>query len=574
MEKKNKFLQLLAYSVKEKRNWALLAAVILLVTTLLTPYILGVDAEIFIVFGIAEIFIIIFINCLTDNSFFHNESKLAYYSSKPVTVKRQILISIITNIIFAAYLLLLLSMIVIFQGMDYEIFYIYKMIIPWLSVIILLVSLSSLLSGNTLMAGTMSIFNFCLPLIIYLITIFVFSILENLVIGFSSDVLTDYFLNNVYKLDYLYFVVYLERYKSVDAVYFIILLTLLAFISFLIYKLIKRRKNENTGFIVFNGYKYFVSVLACLIIPAFFSISLSRYTGVSNKIALSVLLAALSYYIIIAFIEKSFRISKMSIKVFIVSIFLFIILTGSTVAVANQYKSIVPDPRDVKMAYVGNLHRSVKSVTKFLEGKDADGNLNFEEWKRRNHIITYEEPENIKNITELHKEIIKDQTFNYEYGSRSFVIAYWMKNGKVIIRDYSLTYGNENTNDNKNHAAQNILNAMEYKKQNYPYLYDENFYKGRNLYVKFRQLSDYERVFDNVDLNEIRDCLKEDIDIYAKDRLSFLNLSMNDRYYYKDGTEDDYIIEIYEKISDIDSEYVDEIYIRNDFINTLNYIKN
>ncbi|HBC32002.1 MAG TPA: hypothetical protein DC024_12275, partial [Clostridiales bacterium] len=318
MEKKNNFMPLLTYLIKEKKNWALLSTVIIFLTTLIIPYILRADEEFFIMFGIVELFILVFINCLVDNSFLHNESKLTYYRSKPVTLSRQIIINIVTNAVFTVYLLALIVLSVVFQRLDYEILEVFKMLIPWLSAIILLASLSSILSGNTLMAGAMTIFNFCLPLIILLVTMFIFSILENIVIGFSADVLNDYFINNIYRLDYLYFTRYVDS-KSIDLAYLLLLPIILIFISLLLYKFIKRRKNENTGFIVFNGFKYFVAVLACLIIPASFSISLARYTTMANRIIISALLAVLSYYIIIAFIEKSFKISGSSIKVFIVS---------------------------------------------------------------------------------------------------------------------------------------------------------------------------------------------------------------------------------------------------------------
>ncbi|MDD3750999.1 MAG: hypothetical protein PHU60_02985, partial [Tissierellia bacterium] len=349
MEKKNNFIPMLLYSIKEKRNWVLLSTVIIFLTTLVIPYILRADEGTFILFGIVELFILVFINCLVDNSFLHNESKLAYYRSKPVPLRNQIILNIATNAIFMVYLLALIVLSVVFQGLDYEILEVFKMLIPWLLAIILLASLSSILSGNTLMAGAMTIFNFCLPLIILLVTMFIFTILENTVIGFSADVLNDYFINNIYRLDYLYFTRYAYN-KSIDLAYLLLLPIILIFISLLINKFIKRRKNENTGFIVFDGFKYFVAVLACLIIPASFSISFSRYINIGSRLFISALLAVLSYYIIIAFIEKSFRISRSSIKVFLVSMVIFTAVTGSTVAIANQYKDLVPNPEDVRMA--------------------------------------------------------------------------------------------------------------------------------------------------------------------------------------------------------------------------------
>ena len=579
MEKKNNFMPMLIYSIKEKKNWVLLSTVIIFLTTLLIPYILRVDEEVFIMFGIVELFILVFINCLVDNSFLHNESKLTYYSSKPLTLSRQIMINIVTNAVFTAYLLVLIVLSVVFQGLDYEIFRVFKMLVPWLAAIILLASLSSILSGNTLMAGAMTIFNFCLPLIIFLVTMFIFSILENVVIGFSADVLNDYFLNNIYRLDYLYFIIYTNN-KSVDLVYFLLLSIILIFISMLIRRFIKRRKNENTGFIVFNGFKYFVSVLACLIIPAFFSISMSGYTGIASRLIISALLAVLSYYIIIAFIEKSFRISKLSIKVFAVSMAMFSVITGGTVLFANYYKNMVPNPEDVKIAYVGNQIWSVNAANQFLEGSQP--NDNFEEWKRQRSMVTYDSKENIENIAELHKEILRDQTYYHQstyYGVNNFVIAYWMKDGSTVIRSYTLSPADKRTKEHevKNELANKIINSNDYKKQKFYYLYDEKYYSGRNLYAKLRDVNDYSTVSKNINLNDIRHVLTKDIDnLFIENNSAFIELFMN--YNTRNNKEDMtneqiYLLEIYEKLSDEEENYLDEIYLSDEFVNTLSYMK-
>lgn len=59
MEKKNNFMPMLLYSIKEKRNWVLLSTVIIFLTTLVIPYILRADQEAFIMFGIVELFILV-----------------------------------------------------------------------------------------------------------------------------------------------------------------------------------------------------------------------------------------------------------------------------------------------------------------------------------------------------------------------------------------------------------------------------------------------------------------------------------------------------------------------------------
>jgi hypothetical protein len=571
MEKKNNFMPLLIYSIKEKKNWVLLSTVIIFLTTLVIPYILRADNEFFIMFGIFELFVLILINCLVDNSFLHNESKLTYYMSKPVPLSRQIMINIVANTVFTVYLLVLIIVSVLIQDVDNEILRVFKMLIPWLSAIILLSSLSSVLSGNTLMAGAITIFNFCLPLIILLVTMFIFTILENVVIGFSADVLNDYFTKNIYKLDYLYFTRYVDT--SIDLVYILLLPIILIFIGLLLIRFIKRRKNENTGFIVFDGFKYFVAVLACLIIPASFSISFSRYTGIGSRLVISALLAILSYYIITAFIEKSFRISKSSIKVFGVSMVLFAAVTGTTILVASHYENMVPRPEDVEMAYAGNQIWSVNSVDDFLEGGSRE-DLSFAEWKRNRGMIIYDDIDSIEAITDLHKKVLKDQTYYINpdyYETDSFVVAYWMKDGTAIIKDYRLTPETEFEKDHegKNETANKLLSSYEYKKQRYYYLYDERYYEGRSLYAKVRSMKDYNTVIEEIDLNELRDMLKEDIDNLYFDDTSFAELLMNNMR-SKPIVENDrgYLVEIYEKTSDEDMVYLEELYLNKSFVST------
>ena len=576
MEKKNNFMPLLIYSIKEKKNWILLSTVIIFVTTLLIPYILRVDEGegAFILFGIVELFILVLINCLVDNSFLHNESKLTYYKSKPLTLSRHIVINIITNTAFTVYLLALIVLSIIFQGLNHDILDAFKMFIPWLAAIILLASLSSILSGNTLMAGTMTIFNFCLPLIILLVTMFIFTILENVVIGFSADSLMDYFTDNIYRLDYIYFTRYMD-YKSVDLVYLLLLSIILIFISLLIRRFIKRRKNENTGFIVFNGFKYFVAVLACLIIPAFFTIGVSRYNGVASRLIISALLAVLSYYIIIAFIEKSFRISKSSIKVFAVSMAIFAAVMGGTVIFASQYKNYVPDPEDVKMVFVGNQSWSVSNIDQYLNGSHYNSHMEFSEWKVNHDIITYEDKDNIKNIAQLHKEILKDRTVYYKsdyYTPAEFVVTYWMMDGSRVIRNYQLTQTDKYTKEHeaKDELVNKILNSMEYKKQKYFYIYDEKQYSGRDLYAKLWNANDSRTVLSDINLNDLRDVLKKDIDnLFIENEGSLTELLMNFRRPYTQ----EYSLEIYERDSEDNEKYFYEIYLNDKYENTLKYIK-
>lgn len=522
MEQKrnNIFMPLLMNSLKAKKNWFFLSTVIIFITTLLIPYILGSDGEFFIAFGIVEVFVLVFINCLVDNSFLHNDSKLAYYKSKPATFREQISINIVINLIFAAFLLVLIVLSVVFHNLNYQILDVFKTIIPWLSAGIFLAALSSILSGNTLVAGLMTIFNFALPAIIFLIIQFMFKILENLVPGFSANVLIDLFLDKFYKLDYIYFIVYTD--KGIDFIYFLLLGIILVGITLLIFKMLKRRKNENTGnFIAFDGFKYFVSVLASLIVPALFSIV--SYSGnLTSEIIVSLLMAALTYYIIIAVMEKSFRISGLSLKVFVISMAVFIATTGVTIAFANHYKKVVPDAQDVKMAYVGNNSWVYNEVNNFIENEDDE---ELSEFIKRNNVILYSDKENIETIRNLHRELITNQKYDFgDYYTNSIIIVYYMNDGSYLIRDYKINESNEN-NEVKDEIASNLLNSQEFKEKRFYYLYDEQYYSNNryDLSIQLRHEADLSY---SVDFNELRPYLVKDInEEFSQTKNSFMRLS-------------------------------------------------
>lgn len=585
MEQKrnNIFMPLLLNNLKNKKNWFFLSTVIIFVTTLLIPYILGSDGEFFIVFGIVEIFMLVFINCLIDNSFLHNDAKLAYYKSKPVTFREQISINIIVNVIFAAFLLLLIVLSVVFQSLDYRILESFKSIIPWLLAGIFLSALSSILSGNTLVAGMMTLFNFALPGIIFLIIQFMFSILENLVPGFSSTVLMDMFIEKFYKLDYIYFVIYSE--KSVDVIYYLLLGIILTSITLLTFKMLKRRKNENTGnFIAFDGFKYFVSVLASLIVPALFSVV--SYSGnLTNEITVSLLMAALTYYIIIAVMEKSFRISKLSVKVFAVSMTIFIAATGATVFFANQYKDVVPDAEDVKMAYVGNNRWFYKEIADYIEnedGTDEVSGMNLNEFTKNHSVVLFSDKENIETIRQLHKEIIKNQKYNVggdNFYMSNIVIVYYMNDGSYLVRDYKIDRETSVDADNviKDKLASNLFNSQEFKENRFYYLYDEKYYSSNNYDIDIHLRNDIngKDLTNSIDFNELRLYLIKDIDEefsqskYAFQRMSNYNYEMN--YDYKETGY--YLDVIIRDNNDNTKDMSDTIYIiKESFKNTREFL--
>lgn len=507
-QRKNNFTSLLLYSLKNKKNWFLLSTVIILITTTLIPFILGIEPDVFIAFGIVEIFILVFVNCLVDNSFLHNDSKLAYYKSKPVSFKNQIFINIINNHILAGLLLILVSLSSTVQDSGIGLLDVYKVVIPWLSVGIFLSALSSVLSGNTVAAGLMTIFNFALPGVFYLIIYFMFSILEDFVAGFSADVLMEYFVDAFYKLEYIYLIEYGSR--TIDALYFLILGSILVFITLLVMKMVKRRKNENTGsFMAFDGYKYFVAVLASLIIPAFFTMEF--YGSVASKMTVVLLLTALSYYIIIAIMEKAFRISKLSIKVFLVSMTAFIVLTGATVLIATPYKNTVPKPENVSAAYIGTGRWEQRRINMMVRNQGALNEAKLttlENYYKDSNIVLFTDKENIENITRMHKEILNNQGYNSpNLYMNGMVINYYLEDGSILSRDYRIKNDSNAKNDTKDEIAANILDSREMKEKMFFYLYDEDFYQKNKNNIKIELRNNEE-----IDVELLRPHLMKDID--------------------------------------------------------------
>jgi len=576
--KLNNFMKLLMNSLKSKKNWFLISTVIIFVTTLLIPYILKSTEEFFIAFGIVEIFIIVFLNCLIDNSFFHSDAKLAYYKSKPISFGKQISISIVSNVIFTCFLIILLSLSMAFHDASYEFVQSFKFLVPWLAIGIFLSALSSILTGNTIMAGIMTIFNFSLPALFYLIIMFVFTILEDIVVGFSANVLMDTLTNTFYKLEYIYFYEYID--KQIDFIYVLLFGAILIILSVSINICIKRRKNENTGdFIVFDGFKYFVSVLASIIIPATFSMLLYE-EGVASKIIVAIVLSILTYYIIIAVLEKSFRISKFSIKLFVCCMTIFIALTGGTILFANQFKNDIPNPEDVKMAYVGNdtwvFNNYINSRSDYKNEEYED----FMKWARKNNITIFTDKESIKYVTDLHSEMLFDQTYNVgdDYYVNNVIISYWMNDGSVIIRDYKFKKGETETgNKRKDDIANKLINSKELKEKRYYYLYDESYYNVKNIYCNIRNANDDNIVIKNLNFDNIRANLIKDIDkilLESKNPFELLFFHGDFYPYFKDekGNEN-YYVEFIEKGIGVDDYIIDEILINDDFLNTMEFLQ-
>lgn len=118
------------------------------------------------------------------------------------------------------------------------------------------------------------------------------------------------------------------------------------------------------------------------------------------------------------------------------------------------YEKKIPEPGDVKEVYVGNSLAwwQNKDEPDFQRVKYSDDNSGV-----------YKDPQNIENITRLHQLILDNRSNS---GSSQY-IAYKLKNGKQIIRHYSI--------DTELYASAlgPVYESSEYKSNRFPIVYQE-----------------------------------------------------------------------------------------------------
>jgi hypothetical protein len=258
----------------------------------------------------------------------------------------------------------------------------------------------------------------------------------------------------------------------------------------------------------------------------------------------------------------------------------FIIITSGTVLFANNNKNFVPKAEDVKMAYVGNNAYAIRQINSSINENKEVENPNDMEYHQYEKTALFKEIENIKSITELHKELLTNQNYGFEesYYSSNIVIAYWMKDGSYIIRSYKLNVDNENSDDgnkNKDLIAEKIINSKELKNIQYSYLYDENYYKNKTFYIDVVNNKNGDIVVKNMNLNNIREYLIKDVDdSFVKSDDAFRTLIYSDMFYGKEAievNENSYYLEIREETKN-GVLYFNQIYLNDDFKNTKEFL--
>jgi ABC-2 type transport system permease protein len=218
----------------------------------------------------------------------------------------------------------------------------------------------------------------------------------------------------------------------------------------------KIRKPETAGDIItFRPIRpvfiYGVTVCATLLGGAYF---LSMSDNVSFPFILFgyFISSILSYVVVQMLTNRSIKILHTYKGYIGYALVLLILMLGVKFDVIG-YINKVPAANDIKEVYIGyNIY--------WWESKDRT-DLNITDDRDESGIYT--EPENIENITKLHKLILDKRSSN---GSSEY-IAYKLKNGEKIIRYYCID------TDQYASALIPVYESAEYKKSRFPILYQD-----------------------------------------------------------------------------------------------------
>ncbi|MDM8533376.1 hypothetical protein QUF55_01615 [Clostridiaceae bacterium HSG29] len=537
MEQKNikhrNFLNLLLNGLKEKRNWFILSMAILITTVLIVPMLIGTKInEANIVVGVIEVFIIVFLNCIIDLSYLHDIKKYSFYLSKPNSEKDKINLFLVSNIVFALINMIplwILSIIMKFDTVE-----IFTIAFPWLIIGIFVAALSGVLSGNSISAGIDTIFNFILPLLLLGVIYFALNIVEKVVIGFNTDILMENFISNIYRIDYLYFIKFVE--DSNWLLYGILFLLIPSIIYLLTMKLLKKRKNEKIGeFIVYDGHKNFIALLVSTLIPFLFS-TVTRNSSVFGLLFSFLILGSLTYYVAMAILEKSFKLNKKSFKLLAIFMAIFIGFVFIGGLVTKQYENKIPNIDEIEGVIISNDSGIyIEEMEEYVKFYDIE--LSFEKY---DGIVIYKSEEAKKAIVDIHKAILENDSYE-RYDNVN--IVYFLKDGSEFKRYYRLgenryyepDHSKEEReiiiNDKLNNAANKLVSTDEFKEKVLRFIYNDSYSADFNN-AKIT-INGNESELTKEDIVNFRNVLKKDIEknIIGKDLIMIYVLVNNTENY-------------------------------------------
>lgn len=525
-------LNLVIHSLKSKKNWFLLNLAITVIITIIMPTLFRDNYGFFSAFTMFITTGLILISNFRELSFLHDDRKISYYLSKPISMMNKVNVALISNIIFTTVVFLLTFAISSFAGAIFSANALEKfeyldfinnnlsfVDTMYASLIILnfAIILSSILTGNGTVSVFVTMFNYAIPIILLLIITFVCNIIDNTIIGMSTEAMIQSFVDKFLPIDKIYFFDYASR-KAIDIFYFLRLIAYFVVTYILTIFAVKTRRNERTGdFVIHNGFKYFMSIFASLLLPMFVTSNMRNY-DIITIVTVLVLLSALSYYILISAFNRSFKISKQALQIYIPFIIIFAASIFISSAVLKVRATFIPDASDVKAVYVGSNTSYLKNA-KYLQATDDKWDslikAKYDEIKDNDSLIILEEKDSIKKVSKLQQALIDKKEERYY---RDFKIIYFLNNGKKVVRTYAMPYDYEE--DYVKNEIIDIVRTEEFIQKKFKVFCDENYINN----VKFKNVF----VFRNDTQHELVDFnYKEFAKLYMEDYREFINNDEN-----------------------------------------------
>ncbi len=531
---------LIIHSLKSKKNWFLLNIAICIVVAIVLPILFKSAYEFFSVSALFIASLIILISTFSDLIFLHDDRKISYYLSKPISLTKRINIALISNVIFCTITFLLTFLIASASGsilsnikymnfIDKYLSYI-QVMYAWLMLFIFIITLSSELTGNTTVSVLVSLFNFMLPLILYFITTYIFYILDSVIIGISTEIMSKSLLENILPLDKIYFIDYGVK-GNIDVFFFIRLFASCAVVYIITIIFAKKRKNERTGdFIIHSSFKYFMSLFASLIAPMLITMVMMG-SNLFTLVVVLVILSMLSYYILISAFNKTFKISIQALKIYIPFIIIIITAIFTTSFILNEKSAYVPDDSDVKAVYIGDSLSYLKGAKMLKETSYNWRSLleaKYEEVKGNDSLVILHEKESIKKVIELQQMLMSEEpTHTY----REVNIIYYLNNGKKVVRTYKLpdNYKEEfNEYDTSIYTKiMEIARMDEFIKARYKIFCDENYINNVKFKNVFIYSSDGTKTLVNFDYKTFAKYYLEDYTQFINNDKNVKKISLN-----------------------------------------------
>ncbi|QSX05166.1 hypothetical protein JYG23_10785 [Sedimentibacter sp. zth1] len=578
-------MSMFLYYLKEKKTWYLLNIVICFVFSIMLSFLFKMYYDIFAIISILISLVIVIISTFGDFSFLHRKNKVAYYLSKPVSLMNIVNTKILVNIAFC--IISFVSILVIssvsctligkldFLSFSEKVLDVVLKPFSWTLIYIFFIALSSVITGNTIVAVLTSVFNYFIPLIFSFVLLFIFNIINTSVKGINIIIIIEEIIEKIMHLDKIYFLNISSESIFLVTYYMRIAITSIIAYSF-IYIAVRRRKNEYTGQnIVLKGYKYFLALFVSLITPMLFSVVIPDQSFLTLNITL-ITLSTLTYYVFISILNKSFKFFKGAVKVFVPFILTIVILMCTFSGIVKQKSEFIPNKEDIAAVYIGNSLHVENNIFESTNRKTVDiYNQTLDKVKKHKDVILLDQSDSIQKIINFHDFLINENNEGY----MDLYFIYYLKNGTSIKRYYEIDLDYLLKNEKSKEIIISLLRTKEYYIEKYKIFVDKDIinnaeFNSVKMYFKNAEYEllnfNYEQ-FSKCYMSDYIKCL-ENVDNYFINRNVFRsyngNFVFDSTQYENNKVREQYFMEF----ENTDKSFYRQIQINNLMVNTLNYI--